>query len=222
MIKPGEAGLSVSVGISGAGKTHGVKDSVMAAVPHHPVIVIDRMKEWNEIPPNRVEIGHLTVGISSGLFKDALPHISAGKRLIILRPNTGQIEKAVEDACQWARDVKYLAGIAIPEAHNVAPTHGRLRDGLGDVVSTWRHCRVRAWFDTQRIALLNRQITENAREVRIYATTGDRDLTTVRSLGGRELEAAVIQCTRRLSEGEAGWHVNLGLVRVSPFIPVRE
>lgn len=219
MIRPGESGLSVSVGVSGAGKTYGVKHSVCSAVPHHPVIVIDRMREWNEIPG---EIAHLAKGVDSGNFRDAIPHIESGKRLIIMRPNTAQIDKCVEDACAWIRDVKYLAGIAIPEAHNVAPTHGRLTDALGDIVSTWRHCKARAWFDTQRLALLNRQITENSRELRIYALAGDRDLATVRSIGGRELESAVLECTRRLAAGDAGWHVNLGLVRVPPFEPVRE
>lgn len=218
-MKPGEAGLRVSVGVSGAGKTHGVRASVLASSLVHPVVVIDRMKEWQTVPPTHA---HLVQGVPSGKMADALPYIAAGKRLIILRPASHEVEQAAEDACAWARDAPYVAGVAIPEAHNVAPTHGRLSSALGDVVSTWRHCRVAAWFDTQRVALLNRQITENARELRIYALAGDRDLATVRSIGGRELESAVLQCTAKLAAGEPGWHVKLGLVRVPPFRIERE
>lgn len=203
-------GLRVSVGVSGAGKTFGIRSSVYSAARHHPVIVIDRMREWTTAPRDIPAAGARTVA-------DAVRAIEAGTRLVILRAPTVELDQAAELACAWARDAPYLAGVAIPEAHNIAPSGAKLSPALSDVATAWRHFKVALWLDTQRFALLSRTLTDTARELRLYALVGDRDLSVVRELGGPALAANCIEAAARLSRGEAGWHTRLGLVRVPPF-----
>jgi hypothetical protein len=202
-VNPAESGIRVAIGVSGAGKTHGIRREVYSAAAHYPVIVLDRMHEWD-----RGDAGCTTVA-------DAAKVIQAGARLVIVRP--ADVVSAAEAACLWARDYPGQAGVAIPEAHRPLPNGARLSPGAEDVACAWRHYKVSLWLDTQRFALLNRTITEQAREIKLYAVAGELDTRLVAELGGRELALLVRESAARLSKGEPGWHVALGLVRVPPY-----
>lgn len=227
-IRPGEAGMRVLVGVSGAGKTHTVKRLVFQACAYHPVIVLDGMKEWSEVPG---ELGSTTAGALD--IGQAIARVQEGKRLVIVRPQRGQLATVAEQVCQWAVDANGLVGVAMPEAHNVAPNGKPLPPALQDIATAWRHHKVALWADTQRIALLSRTITENARELRVFATMGDADLDTVRGLAwgrsGSDLFNAVVQCAEKLSAcvcpspncNAHGYHVVLGIKRLPPFDLVR-
>lgn len=171
-------------------------------------MVIDRMAEWD-----RGDAGARSV-------EQAAKLIDGGARLVIVR--TSDAVRSAVEACGWARDHRELAGVAIPEAHRVAPNSGRLPTEIEDAACAWRHHRVSLWLDTQRIALLSRTLTEQARLIRIYAVVGELDLRTIAELGGRELGEAVRMCAARLHRGEPGWHVALGLVRTPPYALERE
>lgn len=206
-MNPGEPGIRLAVGVSGAGKTHAIRADVYAAAKIHPVMVLDRMHEWT-----RGDAGARTVA-------EGAKAVQKGARLVIVRPS--DIVSAAEDACAWARDYSGMAGVAIPEAHRAAPNQKPLPTALEDVACAWRHHRVALWLDTQRLALINRTLTEQARETRLFAIVGDLDLRAVSELGGKELVGAVRLCAERLARGEPGYHVRLGLVRLPPFVPVR-
>lgn len=207
-----DAGIRLSIGISGSGKTHGVKQDVYrAASGGMPVIVLDRMHEWD-----RGDAGARTP-------EEAATAVERGARLVILRPRSGELLPVAEALCSWARDHRELAGVAIPEAHRVAPNAFRtLPPALEDVALTWRHYRVALWLDTQRLPLLNRTLTEQAGTIRIYAVTGELDRRMLRELGGRELERANVEVCSHLARGEPGWHVALGVMRAPPYTVVRE
>jgi hypothetical protein len=203
-----DPGIRLAVGVSGAGKTYSIRADVYRAARECPVMVIDRMKEWT-----RGDAGVRSVA-------DGARAVADGARLVIVRPQ--DVVQATEEACRWARDYSGLAGVAVPEAHRALPNGGRLAPAVEDCVTAWRHHRVALWLDTQRLSLLNRTVTEQARELRLFAIVGDLDLRAVSELGGRELVAAVRACAQRLADGEPGWHVQLGLVRVPPYRVVRE
>lgn len=200
----GKPGIRVSVGMSGAGKTHGIKREVLEAARVHPVLVIDRMAEWEEGDAGAYDV------------PTAVAEIEKGAKLVIVRPT--DIDAATEAACRWAKRHRHeLTGLVFPEAQRAWP-NGRISShDAEDVITQFRHWRVAAWFDTQRIALLNRTVTEQAGDLRLYAIAGNLDLRVVDELGGSELVEAVRVCTRKLVDGEPGWHVRLGPLRVPPF-----
>lgn len=173
------------------------------------------MREWGTVPPAFAKV---TRGATS--VKDAAKHVESGARLVVVR--TSDDVAASVDACAWARDTPRVVGVAIPEAHRCAPNAGALPRAIEDCATAWRHYKVALWLDTQRLPLLNRTLTEQARELRLYAITGELDFARVRELGGRQLEAAVRECAARYAKGEPGWHVRLGLVRMPPFDLRRE
>lgn len=224
MLRPDEPGLRVALGISGSGKTHGVRADVLRAVRLYPVVVIDFAEEWTSVPASYAP--H-TRGAKD--FAEAKVHLDAGARLVVVRPPPidGALVAAVESACAWARERPGLAGVAIPEAHNVAPVT-RIPPILWRVATAWRHSGVSLWCDTQRVAALHHGITENAREIRVYAHVGDTDLKRLRDIGNQALADAAKECARRLAppseggDGQAGWHVTLGLIRSPPYRLTRE
>lgn len=214
ILRPSDPGLRLNIGIPGSGKTYTIRNQVERAAHHYPVLVLDRMEEWSEVPADIPSAGALTVD-------DAIKHIDRGARLVVVRPR--DLQSAAEQAAQWAGAYPGLAGVAIPEAHNVAPSSGRLHPAIADLACVWRHRRISAWLDTQRVALLSRTITEQARELRIFATVGDRDLSVISEMSadGKALVASVRECAKRYAQGEPGWHIRLGLIREPPYAPTR-
>lgn len=220
-MRPSEPGIRLNVGISGAGKTHKAKAEVFAAAREIPVMVIDRMMEWDGAP---LPAGEVVWVENVDAAKRA---IEEGARLAIIRPLSGSkgwdVVSMSEEACAWARDHRGVAGVCIPEAHRVAPNvGGKLPESIEDVACAWRHYKVALWLDTQRISLLSRTLTEQARVLSIFAVVGDRDLSVVKEIGGQELVDRVQECAAKLAAGQPGWHVELGLVRVPPFVIVRD
>lgn len=224
---PHEPGLRVNVGVSGAGKTHYLRNDACAAAHHIPVIVIDAMHEWDYVPDALVPVtkGALTVD-------DAVRQINAGARMVIVRPDNHVA--AAARAAWWAQTYPGVAGIVIPEAHNVAPVSGPVPVEIDRVATAWRHHKVAMWCDTQRIARLHHSITDNAREMRVFAQWGDADMGRIWQVGGGSrghgaaLVAAVTECARKLApvdeggDNEPGWYIYLGMNRVPPFTPRRD
>jgi hypothetical protein len=219
-------GIHLAVGVSGAGKTYGVRAAVYAAARSMQLIVIDRMAEWRSVPgwlEGRV------AGVST--VKEAVAALhgrsrwGTGIRVAIVRGTTGDIAEALEEACAWAVASKAPRGVVCSEAHRAAPNtgNGKMSPSLDACVTAWRHHRVALWLDTQRLSRLNRTITEQASEdLKLYTITGDLDLASVRKTWGKELVAALAVCAQRFAAGQKGWHVKLGPVRLPPFKPVRD
>ena len=230
-LKPTDAGLRLAVGLSGSGKTHSIKDSVDKSAPFFPIIAVDRCFEWNDSSPDVVAFRASTVRRARELID------GQGAQLVVVRP-AGGLEgaiAAVDEACEWAcEDRDVLRGVAIPEAHMIAPMGSRLSESMDALVNRWRHHNAAAWIDSQRLAKLQPDITQQAfgGEVRLFAMRGPRDLATLREHGGRELEAGVVACydehfalalaccTRgcELCAPERGWHVTAG---APPYVPRR-
>lgn len=210
MIIPHKAGgINLAVGVSGSGKTHWVKNDVWRDTSSGmPVIVIDRMREWRSAPPGCKAAGARTV-------KDAIRNIEKGARLSVVE--TRSVEADAEAACAWARDYPGLAGVALPEAHRIAPNGHPLTPAVEDVATAWRHHKVKLWLDTQRLALLSKTLTEQAGTIKVFSIFGQRDLAVIKEWGGKQLEAAVAENARQLAEGNPGYCVTLGAVRVPPF-----
>lgn len=204
-----EPGLRLGIGTSGAGKTYGTKREVYAAARGGvPVIVIDQMYEWTH---------------ADGAYqttREAVAAIQKGARLVLVRADDPV--EAAEQACAWAiADRTKTRGVALPEAHNLLPSAGTLPPSAMKCVTAWRHFRIALWLDTQRLALLNRTCSEQARTIRVYATIGDLDLQALRRIGGPALADAASEAATRMERGEPGWHVTLGLVRKAPFTLTR-
>ena len=208
-LRPTDAGIRLAVGVSGSGKTYGVTNDVKrAAASGMPVMVIDRMREWT--------VGHAGVTTIEAGAKAA----EKGAKLIIVRPR--DFVAAVEEACAWAIAQPGVAGVAVPEAHGALPNSMRLSGAVEDVATAWRHHKVALWCDTQRLALINRTVTEQACELRIYAVRGELDMRVVKELGGAALVDAVKECARRMRDGEKGWHVKLDVSGLGPYLPQRD
>lgn len=219
-LTPTSAGLSVSIGISGSGKSYGIRKSVAESVcAGMRVIAVDPLREWTSLSPSdaRQIADVLAVSVTTRDLKRAL---AAAKReaLVIYQPEmvstlASDCDAIFAEACQ-SSDV---VGIAVPEAHRIAPPAKALTPFVDEVATAWRHRGVRLWLDTQRLSRLHLSITENARELRLYALAGRRDLEVVDELGGRELVEAVRECARRMLDGEPGYHVSLDIAREPPF-----
>jgi hypothetical protein len=203
--------------VSGSGKTHGVKSSVFRAARSHPIIVLDRMAEWDSVP---VDLARRTRGVVG--LREAREAVRSGARLVIVRDSRSDIEELFARACKWAIKYPGLAGVACPEAHRACPNAKPLRPDVEIAVTQWRHHKVALWVDTQRLPLLSRTVTEQATLLKLYAIVGDRDLSVVRSTWGSQCEAAVRECANRYARGEPGWHVALGLNRAPPFKLARD
>lgn len=200
-----DPGLRLAIGTSGAGKTYGTKREVYAAARGGvPVIVIDQMYEWT----------HADACVRT--TREATALIAKGKRLVLVRAEDPV--SAAEEACGWAiADRAKVRGVALPEAHNLLPSEGRLPPNAMKCVTAWRHFNVALWLDTQRLALLNRTCSEQSRTIRVYATIGDLDLLALKRVGGVPLMDAAAEAAERMARGEPGWHATLGLVRKPPF-----
>lgn len=207
MISPG---VNLAIGVSGGGKTGGMRPEVFGYARTNPVIVLDPMREWRSAPPDTNPAGCQAITGPNG----AIDKANKGHRLIVVE--TDDVARDAELACQWARQ-RCDCGVAMPEAHRIAPNGDRLPAALDACLTAWRHYRNTLWLDTQRLALLHKTATEQASEIRIHAVYGQRDLSIMREWGGRELEAAVGRCAAKLAEGSPGWCVRLGIVRKPPY-----
>lgn len=216
------AGIRVHVGLPGSGKTYAIKRELFQHLrAGNPAIVVDRMREWANVPPDIAPIA----GICSTV-EEAKEALERGARLAVVQPPLNEGETAVEQAAQWAVEFPGLAGLAIPEAHRAIPKRGA-GYWVGMATTEWRHHNVAMWCDTQRFSLLNTDLVEIARTpphgaLRLFAIAGKNDLKAVRELGDEELVDAVVECARRYDEGEPGWHVRLGIVARPPYRLVRE
>ncbi len=221
-MQPNEPGLRVAIGVSGSGKTVGVTTDAHAAARSMPVLVLDSMREFVSVPD---DLRPYTAGTHD--IKKAIEHLNAGKRFVVLLPTKENIVSYAAKGAEWAERYPGLAGLVIPEAHHIAPVTGPVSLEIDRIATQWRHHNVAFWCDTQRIARLHHSITDNAREMKLYAQWGDADLKRVKEIGGNALVDAVNECARKCAPvdegglGEPGWHVRLGMWRQPPFDIVR-
>lgn len=203
---PHEPGLRLAVGCSRSGKTYGMRRDVTRASEKIPVLVVDRLCEWVEFPASIAKRVALVSRVES-----AEKHIAAGKSLIVVQ--TKDAAGAAADACAWARDRRGVAGVAVPEAHRAWPNGTPLPEAVEDVACAWRHHKVALWADTQRLAKLHKDLTEQASacELRIYAVLGVRDRKVIgEELGGEVLDALnIIRDRFQGGDGERGWYLRL-------------
>lgn len=223
-LAPNAPGLRVSVGVSRSGKTFGIrKDVEAAAAAGMPVIVVDRMREWRDVPHSLSSRSAVVHSIDAGVRLIE----TSGVRLVILRPpeNIPELWSSVVsmEACEWACGYRGLAGVCFNEAHKVAPrSRGALPSVIDDVVSAWAHHNVAVWADSQRLAKLHGDVTENATELRLYTCVGPREFATLRELGGVELADTVKRAGVELVAGRPGYHVRLSGARVPPYELTRD
>lgn len=219
---PSEPALRVAIGVSGSGKSYYVKNEVLIAARTIPVMVIDMMREWPAVPiPNDL----MPYAAPAYDVATAIKAVAAGKRLVVIQP--ADMMAASIQAAEWARQYPGVAGLAIHECHHVAPVNQPMPIEIDRIATQWRHHRVAFWADCQRIARLHHSITDNARELRLFAQWGDLDLKRVKEIGGQPLVDAINDCARRFAptdeggQNEPGWHVRLGVLRTPPFQIVR-
>jgi hypothetical protein len=222
-----EPAIFVSVGVSGSGKTHGVKKQVFRAVAEGmSVVVIDRTREWTSVPASLSGVTALVSSVDA-----ARARFAAGARLAIVGCTSKDLAKQVAAACAWAgekgpgdtRREGLPRGVAIPEAHRVLPNVGGLVGGaeaIDDCVTAFRHANALLWLDTQRFAKLNRTAVEQAETIRVYAC-GPRDVGAVaEDFATREhapeLEAAIRKCGARKKAKQPGWYIELEQTAVLP------
>jgi len=213
-------GLRLSVGVSRSGKTFGLRRQVYRAVRAGvPVLVLDRLREWTALPP---DVAAVAVGVTPEAgVRGATAWLDGGARLAIV--HTRAVESDAVLACEWARDHAGHAGVAMSEVHRAAPNTGApLPEALEDVALAWAHHNVSFYGDTQRLSLCHRTLTEQMRELRVYAVGGERDLQRLREMGGAKLSEAAQECARRLVAGEPGWHVSIATVALPPYELRRE
>lgn len=217
MLRPSDAGVRVSIGVSRSGKTHGIRaDVVEAAREGMPVIVVDRAREWNSAPASLT-----AVSVRVPHVEAAARMVERGARLCVVRAPEGQrldVRRAALEACAWACSYRGRAGVAFPEGHHVAPrTVKGLPSELDDCINAWAHNDVALWIDSQRVAKLHSDVVENATELRLYAIVGFRDLQALREYGSPELANACREAAERMASGQSGWHVRLGTYRGGPY-----
>lgn len=208
------AGISLSIGVSGSGKTYGLRRQVFRAASTMPILIIDRMREWNAVPR---ALAKRTAGYHA--IADALADDGPSTLRIV---RTRNLEADFQAACEWAYATDRPRGVACSEAHRVLPNASRLQGAIEDCVTAWRHRNVTLWLDTQRLSLLNRTTTEQATDLRLYAIAGDLDRRTIRASWGGECLDAVDECSRRLGAGDPGWHVPMGVSRLGPYTIAKE
>lgn len=219
-----DPGIRLAVGVSGSGKTYGITRQLYRAAETIPIVVIDRLREWRSMPP---QLKGKAALVSS--MDDARRLFERGGTLAILTARD-DYERHASEAFRWAcehtipgrRPADSPAGVAIPEAHSIFPNGDRLTGWADEVACRWRHHGVALWLDTQRISLINRTLTEQARELRVYAVSGSLDLRALKEYGGKELAEAATQCARRLRDGERGWHVKIRITPIPPYELERE
>lgn len=199
LLHPTDSGLSLAVGLQGSGKSFGMGDSYQkSARAGMDVIVVDRNCEVRTIPPDLAPLA--CVVPTTAVARRAL---RAGKRLVYVQPATSSDFEQVWDACRWAMEKRragLVRGVAFPEAHDFAPNEQRVLDeSLSELVAKWRHRDARAWFDTQRLSMLNATLYNACfgGEVRVYAQRGPRDIDIVKQLGGAAMAAGVLKCADR-------------------------
>lgn len=219
-------GLHVAIGVSGAGKTHGLREGIYSAARDGmPIVVLDQTHEWNEVPEDLAPFTRGTVNVA-----EAQRHVQAGARIVIVRQD-GDPEELGRYLCAWAARHPGPSGVAFSEAQMIMPANvARLPAEILKVATQWRHPRtcVGMWADTQRFALIHNTIIGNARDLRVYGISGASDFAKAREIGDRALEEALRECAWRLQDYQegrnpngVGWHVRMGVSKLPPYTIVK-
>lgn len=220
-LHPSEPGVRLNVGVSKSGKTHNMRAELAVAVQHMPIIVFDQTRAdflRTPVPSHRcstLETAVRLVEMHEKVRKRGQPHA-----FVVYQPR-GDLFTDGAALCAWAvREGSPLVGLAFPEAHLVFPVERRgLTPEMLRMLTAYRHFNVAAWFDTQRVALLNTTIRGQATQVRVFTISAAADLDAIaESVRDRKLFYAAIElCAAHYDKGEYGYHVTLGASRRPPY-----
>lgn len=201
--------IHLSIGTSGSGKTFGMRKTVEAYARVIQIIVIDQMAEWSSVPE----------GVNFWAVRSVRDAIAIFKKnpttpgLAIVRGESN-VAEAFDRACKWAVRTKTLRGVACSEVHIPAPVKRDLLPNVMVAATQYRHWRTVLFLDTQRLALMNTTLRDQADvDVKIYSVVGPRDIDVIKTTWGPEVEAAVRECAQRFIAGGgrggtgAGWYV---------------
>lgn len=204
-------GIRLHVGVSGSGKTYGMKTDVFNTARFMPVLAIDRMAEWGTVPRALVHKGFVTIGEACDWLREGEKRRRNG--LAIVR-DTGDVAQAFDLACRWAVMGDGPRGVACSEIHRACPNHVPLLSNVEAVATQWRHKQVALFIDTPRLSLLSPTLREQSTSgLKIFSVFGPRDLAVIAETWGAQVEAAVRECSRRFVAGGgvggngAGWYV---------------
>jgi hypothetical protein len=211
--------ITVSVGISGSGKTHGMDREIRAACRSFPIIIINAMKEFQTMAR-----GVKAASCTQAATVDRL--LRQGYRII--RWDVDDPKSALDEACRIAMAHPGHVGVVCSEAHIAIPNRGSVPLYTMKAITQYRHWHVSMWLDTQRLSLINRTVTEQCQRLKLYAMVGNLDLGIVAASWDHDqgnkypqCSSLVQVCAERLGRGEPGWHVFLGVPRMPPYRLVR-
>ena len=210
-------GLKVHAGLSGSGKSHAIKVESFAFARTAKLIIGDRMRECHGVPEGLRPIG----GYDASILDEHDP--STWDVAVIRPPAIGSGNEMLEAVAKWAQSYPGEVGIALPEAHRFFDKKfdPEKWPATSNIISEWRHHGITLWADTQRFAMLNTDVVELARTMRLFAMNGINDKKALRAIGDKALVAGVEECAYKLEIGEPGWHIAVGVSRRGPFVPVR-
>lgn len=215
---PTDPGVRLCVGLSKSGKSYSIRADVHEAARRGmPIAVVDSMHEWTSFPPDIVKRA-VVLSRAEWTRANIAAAVKRGMRIVIVR-TTGndQTIEAADIACHWALRHEGIAGVAITEAWQVAPTSGIKARRLAEVTRAFRHRKVAAWLDAQRLTMISPHVRELCLELRCFAMAGHTDHQILTDIGTKHLSDAVHECARRYARGEYGWHVALGAERIGPY-----
>lgn len=224
-----EDGIILAAGISRSGKSYGLSRTQWDAVRQgRRVLRYDLNWEVGEVPSDLLRDNRVIPARSVEEAARALDKRSGGAIAIVRNPEV-DTDKDAEALASWATGGEkgkrsFPRCIVVPEAHWFWPNKGRLSPSALRLATAYRHPHHRALvlLDTQRLAELHKTWTEQATELRIHAIVGSRDLEVLGQIH-RDLPDAATEAARRMApvdkggDGEPGWFVRLGLVRLPPF-----
>lgn len=223
-----ESAVCVHVGACGSGKTYRLKLRCSSALRNGyagDFCVYDVKREWPMVDGSG-ERGPLLSGSPIGLRRArSLPDVRvAGARCIIVRPRAGASPDEIAagfDALCFAAIKRRDTIIVAPEAYRYAPEGHALSPGLAELSHEYRHARCGIWLDCQSVPEVKKELLRRGGFWFLHGTGAYEDLVRFRKMGGRALEAAVLEAQKRNVGPPArpGHHVILRAANpIPPFV----
>ena len=217
-----------AVGVQGAGKTYRLM-LIVSSILQQPagpeswqLLILDVNHEWPGEPIRNAKLPAGTFGAVT-TPEGARRGLAGGARAVIVRPPQGQVgdpkrARELADALGWvAVHHEHPVMLVLPEVHRYAEEGRPLPKHLRIIMHQARHTRTGLLFDTQHFQDVKKEILREARVIFIHAQTHHTSLQRIREYGGDQLakppraggpwEGLIPEATRRMRDGEPGWHV---------------